>query len=214
MLALNFHRLVSIFTCIPTHPPGGSSKQPTHGSQHRSHGMTPSRCPNCGFASLFLYPFLLSRMRVGVWDTSCNSSYNDAPMVIPRLFVVTLGAAHIGIGTSSRHALPHAHRGWARANEPRFRHTHLSALSESRRRAGGIPAGGRQDSRGFPPAGRRDSRRAGGIPGDSRRRAGGIPGGPAGFPADLRLWPAGGLGVFRQTGDEVLRRSAGAGIRD
>ena len=30
----------------------------------------PSRCPNCGFASLFLYPFLLSRMRVGVWDTS------------------------------------------------------------------------------------------------------------------------------------------------
>lgn len=29
----------------------------------------PSRCPNCGFASLFLYPFL-SRMRVGVWDTS------------------------------------------------------------------------------------------------------------------------------------------------
>ena len=70
MLALNFHRLVSIFTCIPTHPPGGSSKQPTHGSQHRSHGMTPSRCPNCGFASLFLYPFLLSRMRVGVWDTS------------------------------------------------------------------------------------------------------------------------------------------------
>ena len=70
MLALNFHRLVSIFTCIPTHPPGGSSKQLTHGSQHRSHGMTPSRCPNCGFASLFLYPFLLSRTRVGVWDTS------------------------------------------------------------------------------------------------------------------------------------------------
>ena len=70
MLALNFHRLVSIFTCIPTHPPGGSSKQLTHGSQHRSHGMTPSRCPNCGFASLFLYPSLLSRMRVGVWDTS------------------------------------------------------------------------------------------------------------------------------------------------
>ena len=32
--------------------------------------MTPSRCPNCGFASLFLDPFLLSRMRVGVWDTS------------------------------------------------------------------------------------------------------------------------------------------------
>jgi hypothetical protein len=32
--------------------------------------MTPSRCPNCGFASLFLYPSLLSRMRVGVWDTS------------------------------------------------------------------------------------------------------------------------------------------------
>jgi hypothetical protein len=31
---------------------------------------TPSRCPNCGFASLFLYPSLLSRMRVGVWDTS------------------------------------------------------------------------------------------------------------------------------------------------
>ena len=30
----------------------------------------PSRCPNCGFASLFLYPFLLSRTRVGVWDTS------------------------------------------------------------------------------------------------------------------------------------------------
>ena len=72
MLALNFHRLVSIFTCIPTHPPGGSSKQLTHGLQHRSHGMTPrpSRCPNCGFASLFLYPSLLSRMRVGVWDTS------------------------------------------------------------------------------------------------------------------------------------------------
>ncbi len=76
MLALNFHRLVSIFTCIPTHPPGGSScclslssKQLTHGLQHRSQS-SPSRCPNCGFASLFLYPSLLSRMRVGVWDTS------------------------------------------------------------------------------------------------------------------------------------------------
>ena len=57
-----------------SHPPtrrvGGSSKQLAHGLQHRSHGMTPSRCPNCGFASLFLDPFLLSRMRVGVWDTS------------------------------------------------------------------------------------------------------------------------------------------------
>ena len=72
MLALNFHLLVSIFTCIPTHPPGGSSKQLTHGLQHRSHGMTPSRCPNCGFASLFLDPFF-SRMRVGVWDTSTFS---------------------------------------------------------------------------------------------------------------------------------------------
>ncbi len=76
MLALNFHRSSylgsGIFTCIPTHPPGGSSKQLNHGLQHRSHDMTPSRCPNCGFASLLLDPFLLSRMRVGVWDTSTH----------------------------------------------------------------------------------------------------------------------------------------------
>ena len=32
--------------------------------------MTAPRCPYCGVASLFLDPFLLSRMRVGVWGTS------------------------------------------------------------------------------------------------------------------------------------------------
>ncbi len=55
-----------------SHPPtprageGAANRALTHGLQHRSHGMTPSGCPNCGFASLFLDPFLLSRMRVGV----------------------------------------------------------------------------------------------------------------------------------------------------
>jgi hypothetical protein len=47
----------------------GSSKQLTHGC-NTGRTATPSRCPNCGFASLLLYPFLLSRTRVGVWDTS------------------------------------------------------------------------------------------------------------------------------------------------
>ena len=93
----NFNRPCSsrgFFTYIPTHPPRGISKRlPNARSTGRS---MRTRCPNSGFCLLFSDPARLSRIRVGVRDTSVGMQVKN-----PQTKATKVNSEHHKVSESS-----------------------------------------------------------------------------------------------------------------